>query len=527
MKNKIIILIAFLFSLIFISNASAFLLSNAAWDDNSNEKTIEFGEEATFYIRSRTDNVPFSVNIKIYDSNNRLIHYLGDFENSEEYEKNFVVSQNDYVNSGTYRINIEIRDSNVNEPADIFNLILNINRPQNTAPTISLLLPANEANNIPLSTLLRWDGNDIDNDNLFYDVYLNNRLIASELRQEQYPVNLQYNTNYQWHVIVSDGINNPVQSSIWNFRTILRPQENQAPIVDITSPRFYEIIEGIHNIEWNANDVDGSIVNTKVYYRRHSNIPLFDWLRGYRLLVELPGNIENGNYLFDTTRLRNGRYTLLIIVKDDDNSEGEDVNDFRILNAFDDNNAPQITSNPITNAFVDTLYKYDVEGRDIDNDIITYSLRNYPNGMIINPTTGVINWFPRNTGIYEIIVEARDENGASDLQIFNINVQLKQNNLAEIHKFSISNVIINQDNQYLNVYVKLENDGDFKEKIQLRAVNVNTGELTYDSFLLETGDGYWRILKLPKPSFSGVYTIGVWGNSKNYKDIIYRDVVIN
>jgi len=46
-------------------------------------------------------------------------------------------------------------------------------------------------------------------------------------------------------------------------------------------------------------------------------------------------------------------------------------------------------------------------------------------------------------------------------------------------------------------------------------------------FLLETGDGYWRILKLPKPSFSGVYTIGVWGNSKNYKDIIYRDVVIN
>jgi hypothetical protein len=37
-------------------------------------------------------------------------------------------------------------------------------------------------------------------------------------------------------------------------------------------------------------------------------------------------------------------------------------------------------------------YTYDVDATDVDGDTLTYSLTDNPNGMVIDPTTGVITW---------------------------------------------------------------------------------------------------------------------------------------
>ncbi|GAH79649.1 unnamed protein product, partial [marine sediment metagenome] len=92
------------------------------------------------------------------------------------------------------------------------------------------------------------------------------------------------------------------------------------------------------------------------------------------------------------------------------------------------NHPPTITSTPNTSAIVGEKYIYDVDATDPDvGDILTYSLiGSSPEGMTIDPTTGVINWTPTATqiGDNDVTVEVSD-NGSpvgSDTQNFTITV---------------------------------------------------------------------------------------------------------
>ena len=85
------------------------------------------------------------------------------------------------------------------------------------------------------------------------------------------------------------------------------------------------------------------------------------------------------------------------------------------------NQAPTITSTPITTATVDEPYTYNVNATDPDGDTLTYSLTTHPTGMTINSATGVINWIPSVEGDYDIIVEVSDGE-KSTTQSFTITV---------------------------------------------------------------------------------------------------------
>lgn len=92
------------------------------------------------------------------------------------------------------------------------------------------------------------------------------------------------------------------------------------------------------------------------------------------------------------------------------------------------NHPPTITFIPNATAFVDTPYTYDVDATDPDvGDILTYSLTgSIPEGMTIDPTTGVINWIPTATqsGDNDVTVEVSDDGSpiGSDSQNFTIAV---------------------------------------------------------------------------------------------------------
>ena len=402
----------------------------------------------------------------------------------------------------------------------------------NNAPTILLISPSNNANNIPINIELIWEGFDQDNDRLTYDVYFNNQLVANDIENQEYNIrNLNYDTIYSWYIIISDG-ELETRSPLWNFRTVERELENIPPTVDIISPRPNSVINDVQNIIWNAEDEDGRIVRTRIYYKGNKGIPLIGPLmnlfNGYKLLIELPGNPES--YLLDTKQFRNGRYQFKVQVFDDRNIDGNDEIRLKILNEILENFAPRIVSQPVTSVIVNTNYLYDVDAVDLEDDIISYDLTENPEGMVIDSNTGVITWIPNRIGNYDIVVRARDIFGHFSIQRYVLNViqeeviTPKRENI--IHEFSIKNVILGQDSKYVNIYVKIDNDGNQNERVQLRAINTNTGDITYESFLLENGDGYWRILMLPKPDVNGVYTIGVWGNSKDANDLLYRDVII-
>jgi len=95
---------------------------------------------------------------------------------------------------------------------------------------------------------------------------------------------------------------------------------------------------------------------------------------------------------------------------------------------------PVITSSPDTMADLGELYSYTVEAMDPDLETLYYSLEEGPEGMSIDPLTGVITWpiGEDQGGINEVAVRVSDGRCGEDIQRFKINVTY----LPVIHSFS-------------------------------------------------------------------------------------------
>ena len=91
------------------------------------------------------------------------------------------------------------------------------------------------------------------------------------------------------------------------------------------------------------------------------------------------------------------------------------------------NDAPSITSKPVETTRVWASYMYHVNAKDPDSgDSLTYSLVAKPEGMTIDPATGLIEWRPTSAqaGTYDVQIKVEDSNStpASDTQLFSITV---------------------------------------------------------------------------------------------------------
>jgi len=84
------------------------------------------------------------------------------------------------------------------------------------------------------------------------------------------------------------------------------------------------------------------------------------------------------------------------------------------------NQPPEITSTPVTDAEVGILYTYDVDATDSNaGDVLTYTLIDEPDGMLIDPDNGLITWTPDTAGSFDVTVEVSDGK-LSDTQDFTI-----------------------------------------------------------------------------------------------------------
>jgi hypothetical protein len=87
---------------------------------------------------------------------------------------------------------------------------------------------------------------------------------------------------------------------------------------------------------------------------------------------------------------------------------------------------PQITSQPDTLTYVDSLYQYQVVASDPNpGDILEYSLPISPTFMNINPNTGFISGTPQfsDSGRHTVRVVVTDQLGASALQNYQLRVR--------------------------------------------------------------------------------------------------------
>ncbi|WP_051309765.1 putative Ig domain-containing protein [Desulfogranum japonicum] len=85
---------------------------------------------------------------------------------------------------------------------------------------------------------------------------------------------------------------------------------------------------------------------------------------------------------------------------------------------------PVITSGAPGSVYWNSPYKYQVKATDPDNDVLTYSLTEAPEGMTIDPSTGLIEWTPSGTqmGYYNVTARVDDGRCGEATQSFRIYV---------------------------------------------------------------------------------------------------------
>ena len=87
------------------------------------------------------------------------------------------------------------------------------------------------------------------------------------------------------------------------------------------------------------------------------------------------------------------------------------------------NSPPTISTTPPATINGNTL-NYKVDASDLDGDKLTYSLRDAPEGMTIDPDPGEINWEygPESAGEYRVGIEVDDGDGGQVFQDMSLTV---------------------------------------------------------------------------------------------------------
>ena len=78
-----------------------------------------------------------------------------------------------------------------------------------------------------------------------------------------------------------------------------------------------------------------------------------------------------------------------------------------------------------------SLYRYDADAVDADDDTLTYSLVGETHGAEIDPETGKLNWAPSQTGDYEFTASVIDGRGGEDIQTWTVSVLESSANNAD------------------------------------------------------------------------------------------------
>ena len=130
---------------------------------------------------------------------------------------------------------------------------------------------------------------------------------------------------------------------------------------------------------------------------------------------------ESSNVL-SSSRFERGDSIKCRVIPSDREVEGKVFTTETIIIA---NSPPVITSQPPSEIVSDSLFIYEIAADDPDQDSILFSLSSsLPEGMIIDPATGVIEWkIPKGlTGDYPIEIMVSDGYGGRCSQVFNLSI---------------------------------------------------------------------------------------------------------
>ena len=130
-----------------------------------------------------------------------------------------------------------------------------------------------------------------------------------------------------------------------------------------------------------------------------------------------------GRIAWTPTVLQIGAHDVTVRVLD--GRGGEATQSFSLSVVADTTNrTPRFLSTAVREVVVSEVYQYTAAAVDDDGDALAFDLVLQPDGMTIDPTSGVIGWRPTTDQVGEqhVILRVRDGRGGVDLQSYLVTV---------------------------------------------------------------------------------------------------------
>ncbi|GAA6619287.1 putative Ig domain-containing protein [Scytonema sp. NUACC26] len=286
---------------------------------------------------------------------------------------------------------------------------------------------------------------------------------------------------YDFSQLVSDGKVEPLeltnqrslkfynpQGKQFTYDLVVLAQLNQKP--SIQSQPVTEIIGG----QQYRYDVDATDPNSDVLTYKLLSSP-----------VDTTIDSKTGLITWNTLTTNKGNHTILVEAND---SRGGVTTQQFALSVIDapPNRPPVFTSTPIVDAAINTNYTYQALAKDADNDTLTFSLVNKPEGMTVNPSTGVVSWTPNGNQLntYDVTLAVTDGKGGTAQQVFKVKTLAEPGNHAPII-ISDPITIAYTSLGYTYDVKALDSDNDSLQyslvnPLQGMTIDANTGLISWD-----------------------------------------------
>jgi hypothetical protein len=204
---------------------------------------------------------------------------------------------------------------------------------------------------------------------------------------------------YYWTIIPFDGDNiGSCTSGIWSFNVTKATTQNHAPIIDSKPITIGYFDEG-YEYQVIAHDEDQGDVISYTLLTRPSGM-VIDSSTG--LIVWNPSETHLGNHKV-TVRVSDGSIHV------------DQEFTIEIKSLSEKNDPPQIFGSPTLEAQVGKRYEYKIGAFDPDSDSLTFSIEKGPDGLKIDPSSGLITWTPKEDQEGENEISVRIHDGTYDV----------------------------------------------------------------------------------------------------------------
>jgi hypothetical protein len=255
------------------------------------------------------------------------------------------------------------------------------------------------------------------------------------------------------------------------YTITVNPVPNSTPVITSTA-----ITTATEDVSYSYQVVATDVDNDPITYSLISN--------------PIGMSISNGLITWSPKQSNTGSH--LVTVKASDNKDASTTQTFT-LNVNAVNDKPVITSTPITSAYKDMNYSYQVEAYDVDNDVLYY-LINAPQGMTIT-SDGNISWTPNSSqiGNHNVTVQVSDGAEATS-QTYSVTVNDVINNPI-ITSTPITSAYEDQQYEYQVIATDPNNDPLTYSLSGPAGMSIsNTGKVTWTPTQVNIGSYFITII---------------------------------